>query len=349
VVCILGWDIGGANIKAGWVKIDNDRIEQSQAASQAFEIWREKNRLPEVLRSLRGATAPGGLTHAMAVTITAELSDVFATKREGVGFVLDAIQRCFPDTPSYVLNLSGGFASPVEAQSNPLAFAATNWLASALYVAKQYPNCLLVDVGGTTTDIIPIMDGRVEVSGRTDMARLASGELIFTGVMRTHLAAIVSSVPVAGRLCRVASEYFAVSGDVHLILGSLRPQDYTCSTPDGRPPSIDSARGRLARLVCADAEMLSPAEIDAMARYIHERQVRQIQEGIEQVISRMPELQGYPAIILGAGAFLGKAAARDMGLEIGKSINEWGREELAVAPCLAAACLLAGHLKTGMP
>ena len=126
-----------------------------------------------------------------------------------------------------------------------------------------------MDVGSTTTDILPVLDGRVYVVGRTDMARLASGELVFTGVLRTNLAVtIVHSVPVAGRNCRVASEYFAVSGDVHLVLGHLGPQDYTCSTPDGHPPSLDSARRRLARLVCADTEMLSVDEIDEMAGYI---------------------------------------------------------------------------------
>jgi (4-(4-[2-(gamma-L-glutamylamino)ethyl]phenoxymethyl)furan-2-yl)methanamine synthase len=349
VVCILGWDIGGANIKAAWVKIDNGRIDRAQVASQAFEIWREKDRLSEVLRSLRAATAASGLVHAMAITITAELSDVFAAKREGVWFVLDAIQQCFPDVTSYALSLSGGFVPLREARLKPLEFAATNWLASAQYVATQYPNCLLIDVGSTTTDIIPILDGQVHVSGRTDRARLASGELVFTGVLRTNLAAIVQSVPVAGHYCRVASEYFAISGDVHLILGYLCPQDYTCTTPDGRLPSIESARGRIARLVCADTEMLSAAAIDEMARYIYARQVCQIREGIEQVISRLPELRGYPVIILGAGAFLGKAAAESAGLEIGDRVNEWGREELAVAPCLAAAHLLADQLKAEMP
>jgi len=39
---------------------------------------------------------------------------------------------------------------------------------------------------------------------------------------------------VAGRECRVASEYFAISGDVHLILGHVNPRDYDCGTPDGK-------------------------------------------------------------------------------------------------------------------
>ncbi|MER3515209.1 MAG: H4MPT-linked C1 transfer pathway protein, partial [Chloroflexota bacterium] len=115
--------------------------------------------------------------------------------------------------------------------------------------------------------------------GRTDLERLMAGELVYTGALRTHLAAIVHSVPVRGRFCRVASKYFAISGDVHLILGHVRPEEYTCPTPDGRPPTVASARGRLARLVCADTEMLSVAEIKAIARYIHTQQVEQIAQG----------------------------------------------------------------------
>ena len=168
-----------------------------------------------------------------------------------------------------------------------------------------------------------LMD-RLSVVGRTDPARLASGELVFTGVLRTNLAAIVQSVPVAGRNCRVASEYFAISGDVHLILGHLRPEDYTCSTPDGRPPSVDSARRRLARLVCADIEMLSTAEIDEMAEYIYEQQIRQIREGLSQVLSRLPRLRKHPVIVVGAGAFLGLAAAKSLDLEILRFVRQMG-------------------------
>jgi (4-(4-[2-(gamma-L-glutamylamino)ethyl]phenoxymethyl)furan-2-yl)methanamine synthase len=349
VGCIVGWDIGGANVKAARVEMGNSRIERAQVASLPFEIWREKDRLPEVLRTAFAVTAPDGFAHAMAITMTAELSDVFAAKREGVLFVLDSVQKCFPDVASYVLNISGVFDLLSEARSRPLEFAATNWLATAKYVARQIPNCLLVDVGGTTTDILPILDGQVRVSGRTDMARLASGELVFTGALRTNLAAVVQSLPIDGRFCRVASEYFAVSGDVHLILGFLHPQDYTCTTPDGRPPCVESARGRLARLVCADTEMLPAAEIDALARYIYERQVCQIRNGLDQVISRLPELRQHPVIVLGMGAFLGRAAAQNLDLEIGYLMNDWGREESAVAPCLSAAYLLAQHLMVKTP
>lgn len=346
MITVVGWDIGGVNVKAAWLAYARGAAQEVKTVSCPYEIWRAKERLPEVLqRALAEVTEE--LPQAMAVTMTAELSDVFATKREGVLFVLDSLLAAFPACPAYALNLSGEFVPLAQAGLRPLEFAAANWLAAALFIARAYPDCVLVDVGSTTTDIIPILDGRVANTGRTDLERLIAGELVYTGALRTHLAAIVHSVPVGGRFCRVASEYFAISGDVHLVLGHLRPEDYTCPTPDGRPPSVASARGRLARLVCADTEMLSPMEIEAMARYIHERQVEQIAQGLLQVLSRLADRGDLPLVAMGSGAFLAVEAGRRLRLRVVDLTAEWGRERAAVAPSLAAAYLLAECLEAG--
>lgn len=345
---IIGWDIGGANVKASWFNDEPGQEAAVRTVSHPFEIWRERGRLVEVLKGAAEAVSCGATPQAMAATMTAELSDVFATKREGVLFVVEALKSAFPDTPLYGLDLSGLVVPLGEAYERPLAFAAANWLASALWIAEAIRSGLLVDVGSTTTDIIPVVEGRVAAEGRTDMDRLASGELVFTGVLRTNLAAIVQSAPVAGRICRVASECFAVSGDVHLIVGDLKVEEYTCSTPDGRPPSLASARGRLARLVCADIEMLSDLEIDGLARWIRERQVRQIRDGMEQVIARVPVLREHPVLLLGAGAFLAAEVASAMGLESRDLSVELGERAKAL-PCLAVAHLLARRLRGVAP
>ncbi len=347
MISIVGWDIGAANVKAAGLRLGQDGSVLERIASRPFEIWRDKNRLPEVLQEVFADVMPEEHPLAMGVTMTAELSDIFATKREGVLFVFEKVEEVFPGREIYAFSLSGDFIPLSEARRHPLDFAASNWLASAPWIADHFPDCLIVDVGSTTTDIIPILDGKVAASGRTDTERLSSGELVFTGALRTNLAAIVQLVPVAGKICRVASEYFAVSGDVHLILGNLKPGDYTCPTPDGRVPSVDSARGRLARLVCADTEMLSSEEIDELARHVHAKQILQICDGMEQVISRLPRLRGHPVIALGMGAFLGIKAAQSMGLNILEIPHNWERKNLAAAPGLAVAHLLAKHLETG--
>jgi hypothetical protein len=345
VTTIVGWDIGGVNVKAAWLVWERGEAKAVRVSSCPFEIWRAKDSLPEVLRAVL-AQVSDELPQVMAVTMTAELSDVFVTKREGVVSVVDTLLAAFPRCASYALDLSGRFAALAEARTRPLDFAAANWLATALFVARSYPDCLLIDVGSTTADIIPILDGQVACQDRTDMGRLMSGELVYTGAVRTHLAAIVHAVPVRGRWCPVASEHFAISGDIHLILGHLRSEDYVFPTPDGRLPTIESARRRLARLVCADVEMLSAAEIDEMARYIYQQQLGQISAAIWQVRSRFAERADLLVVAMGSGAFLAVEASRRLGLAALNVAAHWGPEASAVAPCVAVAQLLAEQIET---
>jgi hypothetical protein len=346
MIRILGLDIGGANVKAAGLEYENGETRSLRAASIPFEIWREKERLPEILQAALKSVFPGEKPQAAAVTMTAELSDVFASKREGVGFVLDSLAASYPGIEPFILSLQGEFIPLDDARQRPLDFAASNWLATALLVGQTHPDCLLIDVGTTTTDIIPILGGRVAARGRTDLERLAAGELVYTGALRTNLAAIVQAVPVRGAPCRVSSEYFAISGDVHRILGGLPESEYSCPTPDGRDVSVESARGRLARLVCADREMLSDAEIDEMAHYIYDRQVEQIGDGLRQVLSRVPGGRSLSALAAGSGAFLALEAGRRLGLTVSDLGENWGAAGSAAAPSLAAARLFTGWVST---
>ncbi|HVN53176.1 MAG TPA: hydantoinase/oxoprolinase family protein [Anaerolineaceae bacterium] len=344
MITILGLDIGGANVKTVGLRYESEEVRSYRAASLPFEIWREKERLPEILQSAMEMVFPENRPDALAVTMTAELADVFATKREGVGFVLDRLLETFPGMQGYALSLQGEFVPLVEARLRPLEFAASNWLATALYVGQAHPDCLLVDVGTTTTDVIPILNGQICALGRTDLERLAAGELVYTGVLRTNLAAIVQSVPVRGRLCRVSSEDFAISGDVYLILGFLRAKDYTCPTPDGRPATRETARVRLARLVCADTEMLVEDEIDTLASYVAEQQLGQVCVAIQQVLSRIQAARDLPLLAAGSGAFLALKAGKRLGLDVSNLGADWGKTGSTAAPSLAVAFLLAQQL-----
>jgi probable H4MPT-linked C1 transfer pathway protein len=215
-------------------------------------------------------------------------------------------------------------------------------MASALAVAALYPDALMIDVGSTTADVVPITTGRVVAAGRTDLDRLLAGELVYTGALRTNLAAIAPRVPVRDGSCPVASELFAISADVHLILGHLAPGAYTCATPDGRPATVEFARERVARLVCADAEQMAAEEIDAIAAFLHAEQVRQVEAAVSRVSGRFEVAP--PVVPLGAGAFLAREAAE----QLGRAVAElpWSAAERDAAPAAALAELLAGRLRS---
>jgi (4-(4-[2-(gamma-L-glutamylamino)ethyl]phenoxymethyl)furan-2-yl)methanamine synthase len=235
---------------------------------------------------------------------------------------------------------AGELVSLAEARARPLDVAAANWMASALAVAALHPDALLLDVGSTTADVIPIAAGRIAAEGRSDLDRLLAGELVYTGALRTNLAAIAARVPVRGGWCPVASEWFAISADVHLVLGHLAPAAYTCPTPDGRAASVESARERIARLVCADMEQLTPAEVEAIAAYLHAEQVRQLEAAARQTGARLTDTA--PVVAVGVGAFLGRAVAKGLGRRVVEL--PWSPAERDAAPAAALAGLAAAHL-----
>src|SRR5918995_5204396 len=286
---ILGWDIGGVNTKA--VRLGpNDGTPDCRSICFPYELQRDPSSLGPVLRSTAQQLGAGPADRYHAVTMTAELSQTFRTKREGVGFVLDALTGAFPGSSLHVYTVTGKFVSPLAARPQPLAVAASNWAATAQWVSGLIPTCILIDIGTTTTDLIPILNGKVAARGRTDPERLLSGELVYTGALRTPAEAVARRVPLWGGTARVSAEGFALMGDVHLWLGRLRTEDYTCRTPDDRPATREHAGERLARVVCADREMLDEAAIDEIALALARAQLLTIVGALKSIRGRCPEI-----------------------------------------------------------
>ncbi len=301
-VPVIGLDVGGANTKAAVVHGDG----RVQIVSEPFEVWREPEALADAIASVVGRL---GLDRVpVALTTTAELVDVFPNKREGVLYVLEATRRALPGRLLCVMTTAGEFVGLEDAKAAPLRCAAANWVATALLIGRSLPDAILLDCGGTSTDLIPIVSGEVAARGRTDLERLLAGELVYTGALRTNIAALLSHVPIGGQSCPVTSELFAISADAHLLRGSLTPEQCTCTFPDGRGTSLSEVRSRLARVVCADPEQLAESDLEAIAATVEEAQVSAVAAALDRVATRVPA--GAPVVAVGVGAFLARAAAQ---------------------------------------
>jgi probable H4MPT-linked C1 transfer pathway protein len=250
----------------------------------------------------------------VALTTTAELVDAFASKREGVLFVLDAAARALPGRRLRVMTTDGTLVDLDAARAAPLTCAAANWMASALLVARSLPDAILVDCGGTTTDLIPIAQGAVVAVGHTDVERLVAGELVYTGALRTNVAAVLSHVPVGAQPCPVSAELFAITADAHLLRGDLTAGQCTCSFPDGRGTAPAEVRARLARVVCADPDQLHDGDLEAIAAAVEAAQVESIATALRRVAARLST--GGPVVAVGVGAFLARRAATRCGLPV---------------------------------
>jgi (4-(4-[2-(gamma-L-glutamylamino)ethyl]phenoxymethyl)furan-2-yl)methanamine synthase len=331
---VIGLDIGGANLKAA----DANGV----AITRPFAVWKSPERLAAEIRQLLAAFAT---PEAVALTMTAELADCFRTKREGVEAVIVSVEQAVGPLPLFVWQTDGQFVTPARARKSPLLVAAANWHALATFAGRLAPTgpSLLIDIGTTTADLIPLTDGVPTPVGRTDRERLQSGELVYTGVKRTPICAVVSRVPYRGHECPVAAELFATALDVYLALGLLPENPHDTETADGRPATRDAARDRLARCLCLDATEFDDADMREMAVAIAAAQRRQITCGLDLVLKAQGRAPGR-LLLSGAGSFLAEqTAAEHASLKTAEHIrlaDQFG-SPIAEAACAFALARLA--------
>ena len=277
---MIGLDVGGANTKAAAVD-DDGRV---RIVSEPFEVWRSPERLADAIASVVERL---GLDRApVALTTTAELVDVFESKRAGVLHVLDAVAAALPGRSLRVITTSGALIEIERARADPLSCAAANWVATALLVARSLPDAILVDCGGTTTDVIPIAGGdwrRGDGPTSSGCSRASSCTPARCGPTSPRSC---PQVPIGGRPCPVSSELFAIAADAHLLRGELTAAQCTCTFPDGRGPGLEHVRARLARVVCADPEQLAPGDLEAIAAAVADAQVAAIADALARVAAR---------------------------------------------------------------
>jgi probable H4MPT-linked C1 transfer pathway protein len=328
-------DVGGANIKVAH--------SAGQAATVPFEVWKRRDQLG---RAIGSAIASVPHSDHVAVTMTAELCDCFPTKRVGVNAVLDGVLEALPGKTITVWGIDGDFHRVDDIRRQPLLAAAANWLALATRAAHMIPDSrgMLIDIGSTTTDLLPVDRGRVAARGRSDTERLQLGELIYAGIRRTPVCALATELSFRGGLTGLAAEMFATTLDVYLTLGDIAPDPHDLCTADGRPATVSCARDRLARMVGSDSEDCSAPDAVAFAREADQCLLRRLELAATRACQ--PTI-GRPtvAVVAGSGEFLARRLAQQI-IEPGGSIigltEAWGAAASS-AGCAHALAALASE------
>jgi probable H4MPT-linked C1 transfer pathway protein len=350
LVKVLGLDIGGANTKAALLRIQEGTIQELGTVLEYFPVWKkDKEKLPEVLRKLKKGLVKSAVLDGVGVTITAELSDAYMTKKEGINHVLDCVTQVFRKTPIFILDVEANLLQIKEARKKTLKVASANWAATGWMTSQLIKNCIVVDVGSTTTSIIPVINGKLVAEGRTDLEKLHNGELVYSGTLRTNVATIVNSIPVHEKITRISSELFAQSGDVHLLLDNIREKEYTTETCDGRGKTRREAAARLTRVVCADIDMLNDQDIVDMAQFVYDQQVDQITRSLKQVSERIRPLtqERIRIVVTGLGRnFLARKAAEKAGFMDIIDMREFlGVDATVVSTSVGVALMVASKLE----
>lgn len=300
---IIGLDIGGANTDCSILEIKNGKVCSLKSYREYFPMWKNNDKLQQCLKKFCENDSDIDI---VCVSMTAELADGYESKKEGVLDISQKVMEVFSDKKVYFVTFDGLKTFP-ELKEKLLSAAAANWVGTCELVKYIGKDCIFMDIGSTTTDIIPIKNFKESAAGHSDLERLSTGELIYTGMLRTNLASIVHTVPIYGKNTRVSSELFTITADVHRILGNIKEEDYTCNTPDGNKKNITSCKRRLARLVCADLDTLKDEQIIKLAEHIEKKQLEQIINGLSEVVNRT-NIKTVVIVSIGNGNLCEKAA-----------------------------------------
>lgn len=301
---VIGWDIGGVHLKAA--RAEDGRIVK--AAQYAAPL---RNGTELLRKALAQARAEMGRADRNVITMTGELADTFATRAEGVARLVE-----LAESELGVVSIYAGRAGYVRAESaaaHVADIASANWHACATLVARKYADALLIDMGSTTTDVVPIAAGRVAARGYTDAERLAAGELVYTGLVRGFVMATANRAPLRGSWTPLVNENFANMGDVHRILGTLPDGVDLMPTADGREKTVDASRARLARMLGSDAADAGDGAWLLAARWFAEAQIRAIVDASMLVLSHNPAVPAPPVVACGIGLAVVEKVARRLG------------------------------------
>lgn len=303
---IIGWDVGGAHLKAALL---DQHANVLQVVQVACPLWRGLHELVYAIAHIRQQlilSPDTDLQHA--VTMTGELADIFADRHTGV-LQISALMRQQLQGSLHFYAGTAGFVDIAQVMHCSKSIASANWLASASFAAQAVKNGLFIDIGSSTADFVLISESSVKVRGYTDAERMQNDELVYSGVVRTPLMALASHMPFAGEKISLAAEHFATTGDVYRLTGDLQASADMADTADGAAKTLADSARRLARMVGHDADDAEFSAWETLAHAFKQVQLNQLKDAALRCLSRNMLPPDAPIVGAGAGAFLVKALA----------------------------------------
>src|SRR5882757_4645960 len=307
-VAMLGWDIGGAHVKVAAV----DAAGRPLAAHQvACALWRGLDQLEHALDRALAQLPAGAAGARQAATMTGELADLFADRGDGVRHIVGVLRRRIGGARLQVFAGELGFLNPQKAMA-------------------------------CATDVVAVRGGRVDALGRNDFQRLVSGELVYTGIVRTPLMAVAEAIEFESLQVPLMAEHFATMADVYRLTGELDERCDLHPAADGREKTAQASARRLARMIGRDAHEFPMARWQALAASFRGAQRERILHAARRVLSRSALAPSAPWVAAGSGAFLVPELARAQDrpvVEFAQMLESHMDDPAALSVCAAATAV----------
>lgn len=309
---VIGWDIGGAHVKAVLLDADGQVIRVSQ---QVCALWKGLHLLESSMQAVLNASPLESAQCRHVVTMTGELVDLFENRAQGVRAIAGAVKKLLPEAMFYIASPAHRASFTALVNGNETSIASMNWHASAQCIAElnQASSMLIVDIGSTTSDITVCNAGQVLPNGWTDAERMTRHGLLYTGVVRTPLMALGPYIDWQQQARHIAAEYFATTADVYRVTGELPPRHDLADTADGQDRTLPASMRRLARMVGHDLEDADESAWCSLAQAFRQQQVSLLVQAIQPSLEQ-ENMQPHMLTGLGAGSFLLPEIAQNLNL-----------------------------------
>jgi probable H4MPT-linked C1 transfer pathway protein len=195
---------------------------------------------------------------------------------------------------------------------------------------------------------VPIVGSIPVVKGYGDASRLASGELVYAGVVRTPVMAFGDRIRFEGLCVPPMAEFFATAADVYRLTGELPRGTDQLPAADGGSKTPNASARRLARMIGRDAASAPLESWRRCARNLGALQLDTLLQACEEVASRSRLPATAPLVGAGIGTFVARKLARRARrryVDFGRLAGGGGSPWLSYcAPAVAVAVLGQLHL-----
>ena len=305
---VLGLDIGGAHLKASLIEKNNNKLSLLDIDSFETPLWKGTDCLSKKLKVLKKDWKIKKSTE-VCCTMTGEMADIFENRKSGVKLILNNLKKNFcSDINAYSTK---GFLEKSEIKKNNFFIASANWHATASLISRVIDECILIDIGSTTTDIIPIKNNKVlSPFYSNDSYRLRIGELVYLGVNRTPVSSIKNRFKFKGTYRNVMRELFANTSDVFRVTRQLDENFDFYPACDGKKKDVNASQQRLARIIGLDRHDASSEDWLKFANEISKQIIIEFNQNLKRVTNKNKLTISCPLVITGNGFFLAKEISK---------------------------------------
>lgn len=278
---VLALDIGGANLKYAIAniknkekKIINNGITSIYANSLDIFEMKLENSLIELSKGI----------DKIYFTTTAPLlyDSLNLGGKRIVKLIKDNVS--LSENNIFYYSKNGNFKTLSEFKSRDIA-GCYNWCITRAFIkANCDKDCLLIDCGSSSTDIVPI-NLKKSNENYAIHERILKNELLYLGMRRTIVQTITNNVLINSNYINVVGEPTTTIGDINYILGYINKEEYSIGTNILTEHILnEKAYFNIARLLCGDLNTFDEKTLKEICKYISSKTVEKIKDAIENVI-----------------------------------------------------------------